>query len=500
MHPQDSWQYEIHSSAEYTPPLSPAPPSPTLYSFSLSPVNNVNKGIDFLDVKSSSLTPIQNEIEIIGYPQLDEGEDTEELLTLTTMPPLSPFIKGSGGESFLAENMLVSSISVMSSNYAEVVSMIPPGRLPVVDQLPKFVLPHIEDLEWKEEKSYNLGEIFEDIGNLDCSQGVLDDQFQPESPLGKPELKVDIRSLPPFTVKTESTSNDATEQSDSNNVELQDCFQEIIEELGLNVDIANIETIPGIVYVDELNELVNEGEDLGLISRDDSMMEMESEDDQLDGDNSIGNQSPDSSFGEVVIVSDDSQSDLKLFMNDSMMSTTSSLIYMSQASSTCSSDDEDDAQEMIIDALGRGDMVTAESVLNSSRLGRQSRGGRNAEAKAVDDGTRASTSLYSEKLAMLKPEKRGRKPSSAGAGKSWANLTDKSLRKKEQNKTAATRYRQKKKMQTLYSLEKEQELAKISEKLCEQRDELAKEIRVTKSILRLLFSAKKGKKSIANRR
>lgn len=69
-------------------------------------------------------------------------------------------------------------------------------------------------------------------------------------------------------------------------------------------------------------------------------------------------------------------------------------------------------------------------------------------------------------------------------------IEDKKVRKKEQNKNAATRYRQKKKQEIKDILGEEQELTEYNEKLQGQVKDLQREIGYLKGLMRDLFKAK----------
>lgn len=70
------------------------------------------------------------------------------------------------------------------------------------------------------------------------------------------------------------------------------------------------------------------------------------------------------------------------------------------------------------------------------------------------------------------------------------SVEDKKVRKKEQNKNAATRYRQKKKLEIKEILGEEQELVDYNDKLKDQVKELNREIGYLKGLMRDLFKAK----------
>ncbi|XP_006562898.1 activating transcription factor of chaperone isoform X2 [Apis mellifera] len=70
------------------------------------------------------------------------------------------------------------------------------------------------------------------------------------------------------------------------------------------------------------------------------------------------------------------------------------------------------------------------------------------------------------------------------------SIEDKKVRKKEQNKNAATRYRQKKKQEIKEILGEERELTEHNEKLKNQVTDLQREIGYLKGLMRDLFKAK----------
>jgi len=67
---------------------------------------------------------------------------------------------------------------------------------------------------------------------------------------------------------------------------------------------------------------------------------------------------------------------------------------------------------------------------------------------------------------------------------------DRKSRKKEQNKNAATRYRQKKKAESEVVLEEERELQEKNDKLQVKCADVQREIKYLKSLMRDLYRAK----------
>jgi cyclic AMP-dependent transcription factor ATF-4 len=98
----------------------------------------------------------------------------------------------------------------------------------------------------------------------------------------------------------------------------------------------------------------------------------------------------------------------------------------------------------------------------------------------------ASTSTGSGRRASTSQSRAGRRAKPY----SRPSVEDKRVRKKEQNKNAATRYRQKKKQEIKQILGEEQELANRNEKLQTQVKDLQREIGYLKGLMRDLFKAK----------
>lgn len=81
-------------------------------------------------------------------------------------------------------------------------------------------------------------------------------------------------------------------------------------------------------------------------------------------------------------------------------------------------------------------------------------------------------------------------PAGAGRPKPYSRGDDRRSRKKEQNKNAATRYRQKKKAEIEVLLGEEQQLRQRHTELGSKCSDLQREIRYLKSLMRDLFKAK----------
>lgn len=153
-------------------------------------------------------------------------------------------------------------------------------------------------------------------------------------------------------------------------------------------------------------------------------------------------------------------------------------------------DQHSEAAQKILDALLLGDVATAETYLpDISR----------SDVEDDDDSSMSSEDSYhplpspprARPVVEKKPERRGRKPTKKVAKGSSAYVKDKVIRKKEQNKTAATRYRQKKKLEFSVILESEAELQQEHDNLEKKKDDLQREILMVKQLLRDVIQSRK---------
>lgn len=103
---------------------------------------------------------------------------------------------------------------------------------------------------------------------------------------------------------------------------------------------------------------------------------------------------------------------------------------------------------------------------------------------STDDPDWFAESVGTKKLSGYSSSKNRHKPYSR------PTVEDKKVRKKEQNKNAATRYRQKKKQEIKEILGEERELTDHNEKLQNQVKDLQREIGYLKGLMRDLFKAK----------
>jgi len=175
------------------------------------------------------------------------------------------------------------------------------------------------------------------------------------------------------------------------------------------------------------------------------------------------------------------------------------------------SEDEDDVKantaEKILDALLQGNIQVAESYIPVEDRHVESR----TVPMSIDDDSSCSSNISEVQTTVTsknkrsppksdtrkstkkaKTERRGRKPGSNK--KSMAYLSDKALRKKEQNKTAATRYRQKKKLETNSTLKSEHILQSEHDDMSKQKEDLQRQILMIKQLLREVVNAKKIQK------
>lgn len=487
---QGSWQHEGLSSAEESIQRRP-PSSPTLYSPNNKNSNNNTsstklKGGDVSSGNTDSgiFDQLRRQDALLSNGRkLHEGSiiigNGETLLSAAGIPGISQiFISNATGPS-------------SQQQYQEWMSDV---RLN--DML------EMSDLGILNEQSLNL-EGFDDIWNTDeliTGNNILDEDLnaEPTKPWSVETAVINESSIALSLDHQENISFTLEETVD-------DKFPFQVPEESLD-DQENIK----IFSHEDLNQLVNEGFDLGLetveeYDQEEGAMDVDEEGDSESASNN--NNSSNESVEIVFIAADDDDAEEEEDKeeeeeedddDDSSFSASNSPGYavsLSQPSSVSSSsyDSEDETQEKTVDALLQGRFKTASALYPESssavqegkayaRILCSSRRGRPSSRSAVDAAA----------LMLPKPERRGRKPSSATVnGKSWVHVKDKTLRKKEQNKTAATRYRQKKKLETMKFLEQEKKLIIENTHLKKDREDLRKEISVIKNLLQTLFKSKK---------
>ncbi|XP_014236812.1 myb-like protein Q isoform X1 [Trichogramma pretiosum] len=181
-----------------------------------------------------------------------------------------------------------------------------------------------------------------------------------------------------------------------------------------------------------------------------------------------------------------------------------SLDSLSQASTDVASVDEELAKvdeyvlSCVEDAIGGSSGNSAASCTSSSSPASpctSSNGSCMSSEDSNDDPEWSLESAANDQAAASavrgKPARgAGRKPRASNKPYSRPNAEDKRSRKKEQNKNAATRYRQKKKQEIKMIIGEEQELVNKNEKLKENVKDLEREIGYLKKLMRDLFKAK----------
>lgn len=158
-------------------------------------------------------------------------------------------------------------------------------------------------------------------------------------------------------------------------------------------------------------------------------------------------------------------------------------------------EDEDDREantaEKILDALLVGDVNTAQSYVTIHDESSMCSSNSSSSSISFIEEVRSPVAV-STPAATKKTERRGRKPGKRLSKGSVEYIRDKSLRKKEQNKTAATRYRHKKKMEVAVTLETESQLQDKHDDLQKSKDDLHRQIIMVKQLLREVINAKKA--------
>jgi len=155
-----------------------------------------------------------------------------------------------------------------------------------------------------------------------------------------------------------------------------------------------------------------------------------------------------------------------------------------------------DAAEKILDALLLGNLVEAQSFLPSMlTLPIDNAITFNAAAPIEVIAIPSTSAVVQSQEAKPKSETK-RTKSSGGRRRNGLNtIVDKSLRKKEQNKTAATRYRLKKKMESVETSEVENKMQAENDVLQAESNDLARQITIVKQLLRDIMESKKSTKN-----
>lgn len=157
-----------------------------------------------------------------------------------------------------------------------------------------------------------------------------------------------------------------------------------------------------------------------------------------------------------------------------------------------------DAAEKILDALLSGNLPEAESYMpivstfptgdnNTILISSPTSFSSPVQTIGGSANTIGNGILKKQQQQQSKPKSEGRRTKGR---RGLSGIADKSLRKKEQNKTAATRYRLKKKMEAVVTTEVENTMQKANDVLQAESNDLAKQISIVKQLLRDIRSAK----------
>lgn len=399
-----SWQYENFSSAELiSPPVSPSPPSPSLYN---------------------------------GVP-------------LTSGLALGKPCDNSGRKPISARAQLASSI---------------------LNDLERQEAINDFGLNWNEE-SVNLN-LFEELEEIEYTPPA-----SPKKSLAAAQSSLGLQLDEPL-----HALNDTASESSADISALTAEFQAILDSLPKDGD--NTEALSQVLEIAGIPTTIVDGEalvpvelDLSTLTEPDlQSLEMEVDDYNVvsDNDSDVIDESElygmsDLSNHGSPASSVHSHSQYQLMDENEMM------------------DEHSQAAQKILDALLHGDVATAETFLPSIADGEES----DSSVASVEDAYLSPPPGPSRAVERApKPERRGRKPGKKNA-KGPAQIKDKAQRKKEQNKTAATRYRQKKKMEFALILEQEAELQSQHDELEKKQDDLRREILMVKQLLRDVIQSKK---------
>ncbi|CAL8123819.1 unnamed protein product [Orchesella dallaii] len=146
-----------------------------------------------------------------------------------------------------------------------------------------------------------------------------------------------------------------------------------------------------------------------------------------------------------------------------------------------------------LDALLKGDVSAAKNCIASPGYVQEAFSPVASVSSEDDEDCVMETAVEvveTKPAVPVKQERRGRKPAK-GYKDPLTYVRDKALRKKEQNKTAATRYRQKKKQELNVTLTEEEELQKVNDELQKEKDSVAGELRIIRGLLRQMLEVRK---------
>lgn len=416
-----SWQFENFSTAELNPsPVSPGPPSPTLY----------HNGV-----------PLSLKTHITG-----KSIDMESIPTFN-----------------------ISQSSEVSTR-ARVASSL----LNDLEQLEFKTELNDYGMNWTEEASVNL---FEELSEIEFTPSVV-----PE----KTFEKLPQHQLTEYSSIIFHPTELLTEQSSPDFSALTAEFQSILESVESlhkvstnTAPLAQGPPIAGIpITIIDGDALVPVEIDLTSGLNDTEMENMEIDIDDVNV--KILNED------DIEIINESEILDMGYISNHG---SPASSVYSQHSEHFDEDDCRDDAAGKILDALLLGDLTAAQAYLpvingdDSSMCSVSSN-------SSIEDITSPKPSV-SVSVEKKKAERRGRKPGKKLAKGSLEYIKDKSLRKKEQNKTAATRYRQKKKMEVAVILDSEAELQKQNDDLVKAKDDIWKQVLMVRQLLREVIQARK---------
>lgn len=171
---------------------------------------------------------------------------------------------------------------------------------------------------------------------------------------------------------------------------------------------------------------------------------------------------------------------------------------------------DEDMASALLDSFINGDVHESQvindlaefsqALMDAAQVERSSESGRSTCSSESDDTEWLPTPEPVATTSNVQQRKNGRTqvattPTRAPKQrKPRAKTEDRRLRKKEQNKTAATRYRIKKKVEMDLLLEEEAQLEDRNRQLQNTHDELANEVRYLKKLMREMISGRLGKR------
>lgn len=483
-----SWQFENFSTAELSPPVSPASPNSPLF------YDGSNPSSPSASIKAGNY--VNNASKMAGQQQQSQK------------PAVS---SGLSSRAQAATNML---------NELE--------RLHSVEHQNAFGMN-----QYEESVDLNM-DLFEELQDIEFTPPLFSSSYD-NVPTGKVEVpSVAVAVSSPLPVVPQSVvavpSND--------NARLAVEFKSILESLNtanrISVNSGNTTTINNINQGYSYGSLLQAaGIPTTTVVGDECLIPVEFVG-RPSTTGSIGGEEPESMDLDGIIISDDltlvNESDLDLLSLGELsaelaIEENSNGIVNTNGNATVVNgvlpywaknmmipvDDLDNQLDMnvnALDALLKGDVSAAKNAISSgysSQLHiKQAFSPVSVYSSDEDDSSFVEETIQPAEVIQplpvveekKKPLRRGRKPAKYNKS-SLKNINDKGLRKKEQNKTAATRYRQKKKEELAVTLAEEEELQVVRDELDKQKSKLGSEISVIRSLLRDMLAERKQRKALA---